>query len=63
MITEMQALIDRYVAWLKDKTSLRQIDDWIEITTPYLDRHNDYLQIYAKTTEWRVSSDGRWLRD
>jgi hypothetical protein len=48
MITEMQGLIDKYLAWLKDKTSLRQIDDWVEITTPYLDRHNDYLQIYAK---------------
>lgn len=28
--------------------SKRQLDDWVEITTPYLDRHNDYLQIYAR---------------
>ena len=33
---------------MKDKTVLRQIKDWVEITTPYLDRHNDYLQIYVK---------------
>ena len=48
MIEEMQSLLDRYWGWLKDKTSMRQIGDWVEITTPYLDRHNDCLQIYAK---------------
>lgn len=48
MIYEIQRLLDDYLAWLKDKTTLRQIDDWVEITTPYLDRHNDYIQIYAK---------------
>jgi len=48
MINEVQKLLDQYLAWLKDKTTLRQVKDWIEITTPYLDRHNDYLQIYAK---------------
>jgi hypothetical protein len=48
MIDEFQRLLDQYLAWLKDKTSLCQVKDWVEITTPYLDRHNDYLQIYAK---------------
>jgi len=49
MIEEIQKLLDDYMAWLKDKTTLRQINnDWVEITTPYLDRHNDCLQIYAK---------------
>lgn len=50
MIDEIRRLLDAYHAWLKDKTVLRQIDEWIEITTPYLDRHNDYIQIYAKKT-------------
>lgn len=48
MIEEIQNLLDAYHAWLRDKTALRQIDQWVEITTPYLDRHNDYIQIYAK---------------
>lgn len=48
MIDEIQKLLDEYLAWLKDKTVLRQVKDWVEITTPYLDRHNDYLQIYAR---------------
>jgi hypothetical protein len=48
MINEIQGLVDEYTRWLKEKTQLRQVDEWVEITTPYLDRHNDYLQIYAR---------------
>jgi len=48
MIDEIQSLVDEYARWLKEKTQLRQVDEWVEITTPYLDRHNDYLQIYAR---------------
>lgn len=48
MSEQIQSSIDQYWSWLRDKTKLREIEDWIEITTPYLDRHNDYLQIYAK---------------
>ncbi|MEO8064513.1 MAG: DUF1829 domain-containing protein [Pseudomonadota bacterium] len=65
MIDDIQALLDRYVAWLRDKTTLRQVADWVEITTPYLDRHNDYLQIYAKRTDgaWTLTDDGYVLGD
>ena len=48
MISDVQPLLDRYWSWLRDETSLRAVGDWVEITTPYLDRHNDCLQIYAK---------------
>lgn len=35
--------------WVKDKTTLREIGgEWVEITTPFLDRNNDALQIYAR---------------
>jgi Domain of unknown function DUF1829/Domain of unknown function DUF1828 len=46
---EIEKLLNDYRAWLKDKTTLREVNDtWVEITTPYLDRHNDALQIYAR---------------
>lgn len=49
MLAEIQQLLDQYVAWLKDRTNLRQLgEEWVEITTPYLDRNNDLLQIYAR---------------
>lgn len=65
MIDEVQSLLDQYWAWLRDKTTLRQIKDWVEITTPYLDRHNDRLQIYAKRRDggFVLTDDGYVLQD
>ena len=49
MINEINVLLDKYALWLKDKTVVKKIgEDWIEITTPHIDRHNDCLQIYAR---------------
>ena len=48
MIQDVQKLVERYSVWLKDRKNLREVEDCVEITTPYLDRHNDYLQIYAR---------------
>jgi hypothetical protein len=48
MLAEVQELMQSYVTWLQDQSTLREIDGWVEITTPYLDRHNDCLQIYAR---------------
>jgi hypothetical protein len=48
-VADIEKLLNDYRAWLKEKTTLREVDgSWIEITTPYLDRHNDALQIYAR---------------
>jgi len=65
MIVEIQQLLDQYLKWLRDKTTLRQVRDWIEITTPYLDRHNDYIQIYARKEngELLLTDDGYILED
>lgn len=65
MIQDIQRLLDTYHAWLKDKTALRQVDDWVEITTPYLDRHNDYVQIYAKRSNggYVLTDDGYTIQD
>lgn len=66
MIADIQKLLDEYTAWLKDKTTLRQVNtSWVEITTPYLDRHNDYLQIYAKRANsgFILTDDGHTIDD
>lgn len=65
MIEEVRALMDEYQAWLRDKTILREMEDWVEITTPYLDRHNDCLQIYATRDGggWVLSDDGFIIGD
>jgi len=65
MIDDIRSLLDQYTKWLRDKTSLRQISDWIEISTPYLDRHNDCLQIYAKRQNggYLLTDDGYIIQD
>lgn len=51
MKDEIQELVDQYMTWLRDKTALRDVDgNWVEITTPNLDRHNDYIQLYVGGT-------------
>jgi len=66
MIDEVQALLDEYLSWLRDETALREVNrDWIEITTPYLDRHNDCLQIYARRENgaYLLTDDGATIED
>jgi len=65
MIGEFQNLLDNYLVWLRDKTHLRQIEDWVEITTPFIDRHNDYVQIYARKSDggYILTDDGYTIND
>ena len=65
MIQDIQELLERYSIWLRNRTHLREVEDYIEITTPYLDRHNDYLQIYAKRANggFVLTDDGYTLDD
>ncbi len=65
MIDEIQTLLDDYLSWLRDRTVLREVNDCVEITTPYLDRHNDYLQIYAKRANggFLLTDDGYVVDD
>jgi hypothetical protein len=65
MMDEFERLLNDYARWVKEKTVLRRIDEWVEITTPYLDRHNDYIQIYARKTEegYTLTDDGYTIED
>ena len=62
---EVRDLMGRYWNWLRDQTSFRGVSDWIKITTPYLDRHNDHLQIYARPDQgvWLLTDDGYVIDD
>ena len=44
---ECETVIHDYLAWLKAGLSATEAGDGVcEITTPFLDRNNDHLQIY-----------------
>ena len=63
---EIEALLKNYRSWLKDTTSLREVNgSWVEITTPYLDRHNDALQLYARADNggYTLSDDSYTVQD
>ena len=64
-MADVQDLLDRYWEWLKSNTTLRDLDEWTEVTTPNLDRHNDTLQIYvqASGSDLLLSDDGYILSD
>ena len=46
MITKDE-LRKRYIDWLKEEITITEIGKTFEITSPFLDRFNDYLQIYV----------------
>ena len=60
-------LKNAYIEWLNTKLAYKDLDAGaIEITTPFLDRHNDRLQIYAvpmKNGEFKLTDDGYILSD
>jgi len=63
--TECQKLIDGYVNWLRQGLSVEQVGEACELTTPFLDRHNDHLQVYATRRNGNIilSDDGYILSD
>ena len=65
MISEIESLMNVYSKWIQESTSLREINGWVEITTPYLDRHNDCIQIYARSngTKIEMTDEGYVIQD
>lgn len=45
---DIQKMINDYTDWLNKGFSAVQVGEYYELTTPYLDRYNDHLQIYVK---------------
>jgi len=65
MVKDCQTLVNDYIEWLKQKITVEDIGDICEITTPFLDRHNDRLQIYVKKSDngFIISDDGYTITD
>lgn len=60
-----EQIIEAYVAWLRKGLSVESLENTCELTTPFLDRHNDHLQIYAVKKDGKIvlSDDGYILSD
>ena len=44
----MKDLIQNYINWLKEKINFQELNGYTEITTPFVNHINDYIQIYVK---------------
>ncbi len=59
---DTQGFIQEYLSWLKLNMAVEDIGNGvIEITSPFLDRYNDYIQIYVipnKNGGYLLSDDG-----
>ena len=40
--------INEYLDWIKNNSSQISIGDYNEITTPFVDAHNDHIRFYMK---------------
>ncbi len=62
---DIQKLIDEYARWLKSEIHFERVGEYYEITTPYLDGANDYLQIYVRQdgNDIFFSDDGATIRN
>ncbi|MFZ5825499.1 MAG: DUF1828 domain-containing protein [Bacillota bacterium] len=58
-------LVASYLDWLKSTITVKDLDGWSQNSTPFLDRHNDYLQIYVKADgdSFLLTDDGFVLAD
>ncbi len=55
---ECKQLVNGYVSWLKEELRIGQLDSSCVISTPFLDRHNDEIEIYVEKR-----GDVIWLTD
>jgi len=64
-MAECDELLRSYFGWLKAETVCTQIEGSLEITTPFIDRHNDCIQIYVerKGDNLRLTDDGYTIND
>ena len=62
---ECDRLIDAYISWLRKGLTVESLENACELTTPFLDRHNDHLQIYATKRNGKIelTDDGFILAD
>ena len=60
-----EPIIEAYLAWLRERISVEQVGEFVEITTPFLDRHNDRIQVYAKRDDsgYLLTDGGYTLSD
>jgi hypothetical protein len=62
-----QQIIEDYLKWIKDNTMVKTIEEGkiCSISTPFLDRHNDHLDIYLikNNGNFKITDNGYTIAD
>ena len=64
-MTKTDDFITKYLDWIKHNSSQTVIGDYSEITTPFVDAHNDQIQFYITKTDngYLLTDDGYVIND
>jgi hypothetical protein len=62
---ECERLISDYLRWLKEGLRVSELESSCKIATPFLDRHNDEIEIYVEKHDggFRLTDDGYTIAD
>lgn len=64
---DCERVIGEYLKWIKDNIVVRSLSDGdsCAVSTPFLDRHNDHVEIYLSRSNGniRLSDDGNTISD
>lgn len=62
---ECERLAESYAAWIRQNIQVKAVGESCVLTSPFVDRHRDFLQIYVEKTNegLLLSDDGYVLRD
>lgn len=55
-----------YVDWLANEISVNKVNNYLEVTSPFLDINNDYLQVYVKiinSNQIHLTDDGSTINN
>ena len=58
-------LVDSYLKWFREEITFSPVNGYTQITTPFLDTHNDMIQIYVKQNGKKLilTDDGWTIHD
>jgi len=65
LAAEANRLLDDYLRWLRENIRAGEVEGGIVITTPFLDRHSDEIEIFLQKQNgaFRIGDDGYTIRD